>query len=122
MTSLRGKRILIVEDEALVAIMIEDILADCGAIVVGSKRTIEDGLAFAKEEAMDAAILDVNVRGSRIDPIVEALAARGIPFLLATGYGKVELSNGQTPTFIEKPYTPENLAKGLTMVLERNKE
>jgi DNA-binding response OmpR family regulator len=120
MTSLTGKRILIVEDEALVALMVEDILAEYGAIIIGSKRTVEDGLALAKTADIDAAVLDVNVRGHRIDPVVDVLAARGIPFLLATGYGKVELPNGQNAICIEKPYTPENLAKGLATVLQQN--
>jgi DNA-binding NtrC family response regulator len=120
MTSLQGKRILVVEDEAIVALMVEDILGDCGATVVGSARTIEEGMAMATSEDLDAAVLDVNVRGLRIDPIVEVLTARGIPFLLATGYGKVEFANGQHALHIEKPYTPENLAKGLANALQLN--
>lgn len=118
MTSLQGKRILVVEDEAIVALMVEDILGDCGATVVGSARTIEEGMAMATREDLDAAVLDVNVRGLRIDPIVEVLTARGIPFLLATGYSKVEFANGQHALHIEKPYTPENLAKSLANALQ----
>jgi len=120
MISLQGKRILVVEDEAIVALMVEDILGDYGATVVGSARTIEEGLSLAKTANLDAAVLDVNVRGLRIDPIVEVLAARGIPYLLATGYGKVEFANGRNALHIEKPYTPENLANGLANALQLN--
>jgi len=120
MISLQGKRILVVEDEAIVALMVEDILGDYGAMVVGSARTIEEGLALAKTADLDAAVLDVNVRGLRIDPIVEVLTARGIPYLLATGYGKVEFANGRNALHIEKPYTPENLANGLANALQLN--
>lgn len=120
MISLQGKRILVVEDEAIVALMVEDILGECGATVVGSARTIEDGLSVAKTVDLDAAVLDVNVRGLRIDPIVEVLTARGIPFLLATGYGKVEFANGRNAPHIEKPYTPENLAIGLANAIQLN--
>ena len=117
MKPLLGKRILVVEDEAIVALMVEDILDECGAIVVGSARTIEDGMAIAESAHFDAAVLDVNVRGLRVDPIVEKLTERGIPYLLATGYDKVEFANGQAALHIEKPYTPESLANGLSKAL-----
>jgi len=114
---LKGKRILVVEDEALIAVMVEDMLMDMGSDVVGPAATIEAALALARAEAIDAAILDVNVRGERIDPVADALMARGVPVLFATGYGEVKLASGATATVIDKPYTQEKLARGLALAM-----
>lgn len=112
---LKGKRILVVEDEALIAVMVEDMLRDLGSDVVGPAATIEAALALVGTEVIDAAILDVNVRGERIDPVAEALFARGIPVLFATGYGEVRLASGAKATVIDKPYTQDKLARGLAL-------
>lgn len=114
---LKGKRILVVEDEALIAVMVEDMLMDMGSDVVGPAATIEAALALARAEAIDAAILDVNVRGERIDPVADVLMARGVPVLFATGYGEVKLASGATATVIDKPYTQEKLARGLALAM-----
>ena len=114
---LKGKRILVVEDEALIAVMVEDMLMDMGSDVVGPAATIEAALTLARAEAIDAAILDVNVRGERIDPVADALMARGVPVLFATGYGEVKLASGATATVIDKPYTQEKLARGLALAM-----
>jgi two-component SAPR family response regulator len=113
---LRGKRVLVVEDEALIAVMVEDMLLEMGSEVVGPAVTIEGALALARQETLDAAVLDVNVRGERIDPVAEALMARGVPMLFATGYGEVRLASGMP--VIDKPYTQEKLARGLAAVMD----
>lgn len=115
---LKGKRILVVEDEALIAVMVEDMLAEMGTEVVGPAATIEQALTLARAEAIDGAVLDVNVRGERIDPVAEALASRGIPMLFATGYGEVRLASGAATTVIDKPYTQEKLARGLAAAMK----
>ena len=122
---LKGKRILVVEDEALIAVMVEDMLTEMGSVVVGPAATIEQALALARTGEIDGAVLDVNVRGERIDPVAEALAERGVPMLFATGYGEVRLASGATTTVIDKPYTQDKLARGLaaamgTAALRRN--
>ena len=114
---LKGKRILVVEDEALIAVMVEDMLIEMGAVVIGPAATIESALELARREELDAAVLDVNVRGERIDPVAEALIARGIPVLFATGYGEVRLASGVKTTVIDKPYTQEKLARGLAAAM-----
>lgn len=114
---LAGKRILVVEDEALIAVMVEDMLIELGSEVVGPAATIQAALALAEKEALDAAILDVNVRGERIDPVAEALFARGIPVLFATGYGEVRLASGMAASVIDKPYTLDKLARGLAVAM-----
>ncbi len=114
---LKGKRILVVEDEALIAVMVEDMLVDMGAEVVGPAATIDDAVELARNEALDAAVLDVNVRGQRIDPVADTLMARGVPVLFATGYGEVKLASGAQATVIDKPYTQDKLARGIAAAM-----
>jgi DNA-binding response OmpR family regulator len=82
-----GLRILIVEDEMLIALTIEDVVRDGGGEIVGPVGTLEKALKFAKEGEFDAAILDVTVRGGKVFPVAELLLGRGIPFAFASGYG-----------------------------------
>jgi two-component SAPR family response regulator len=115
---LKGKRILVVEDEALIAVMVEDMLVEMGGEVVGPAATIDDALALAQREILDVAVLDVNVRGRRIDPVAEALMARGVPVLFATGYGEVRLASGAPVTVIDKPYTQDKLSRGIAAAMK----
>jgi two-component SAPR family response regulator len=115
---LKGKRILVVEDEALIAVMVEDMLIEMGGEVIGPAATIDDALDMAREQTLDAAVLDVNVRGQRIDPVAEALMARGVPVLFATGYGEVRLASGAPATVIDKPYTQDKLSRGIAAAIK----
>src|SRR5215469_12275293 len=85
-SELRGLRILIVEDNFLVADTICEVLADRGCEVVGPVPSLERGWKLAQEEALDGAVLDVNLAGEASFPLADALAKRGIPFLFLTGY------------------------------------
>ena len=88
MTAFGGKlRILIVEDEALVAMLIEDVLADLGHEVVGVAGRLDQALTLAREREMDFAILDLNLNGLNTYAIADVLKQRGVPFIFATGYG-----------------------------------
>ena len=102
-----GRRVLVVEDESLVAMLLETILEDMGCVPVGPAATVEEGLQMASEgDPVDAALLDVNVAGKQVFPIAEALKARGVPFVFSTGYGEGGLPDqwrGQ-PT-LQKPFT-----------------
>ena len=101
-----GRRVLVVEDEALVAMLLETILEDMGCMAVGPAATVDEGLRMAADEAVDAALLDVNVAGRQVFPIAEALRERGVPFVFSTGYGEGGLPDewrGQ-PT-LQKPFT-----------------
>jgi CheY-like chemotaxis protein len=82
-----GLRILVVEDEFLVALELEQLLGGRGCQVVGPAPSVGRALALLGVERVDAAVLDVNVDGGRVTPVAEALKAREIPFVLATGYG-----------------------------------
>ena len=102
-----GRRVLIVEDESLVAMLLETILEDMGCVPVGPAATVEEGLQVAGgDESLDAALLDVNVAGKQVFPIAEALKARGVPFVCSTGYGEGGLPDewrGQAT--LQKPFT-----------------
>ncbi|MFO1081532.1 MAG: HWE histidine kinase domain-containing protein [Reyranellaceae bacterium] len=88
---LAGLRILVVEDELLVSMLIEEILAGFGAEVVGPHVRLADGLAAARGEGFDGALLDINLAGESADPIADLLLARGVPFVFITGYQRESL-------------------------------
>jgi CheY-like chemotaxis protein len=102
-----GRRVLIVEDESLVAMLLETILEDMCCTPVGPAATVDEGLQMvAGDEPLDAALLDVNVAGRQVFPIAEALRARGVPFVFSTGYGEGGLPDewrGQST--LQKPFT-----------------
>ncbi len=89
--SLEGKRILVVEDEMLVALLIEDMLADLGCVILGPFNTVAKALSAATTEGFDLALLDVNIAGEKVYPVADALTARHIPFLFLSGYGETAI-------------------------------
>lgn len=111
---LRGKRVLVVEDEMLVALNLEDLLVDLGAEVVGPAMRLETALDLARSERLDVAVLDINLHGGRSYPVAEVLRDRGLPFIFATGYGHAEGSEAfaHVPT-LTKPYRSGELAAAL---------
>lgn len=84
---LAGLRILIVEDEFMVAIHIEMLLEDCGCEVAGIATTVQEALVFVGVGQLDGVLLDGNLNGDSSAPVARELLARSIPFVLATGYG-----------------------------------
>lgn len=112
---LSGRRILVVEDESLVAMLLETILEDMGCSTIGPVSNIEDGLSAVRDEiVMDAALLDVNVAGQQVFPVARALADRGVPFVFSTGYGAGGLPDEwrERPT-IQKPFTESMVCEAL---------
>ncbi|CAA7614938.1 response regulator [Magnetospirillum sp. UT-4] len=83
-----GRRVLVIEDEMMVAMGLEMALEDAGYDVVGPFGRLDQALDAACNERMDVALLDVNVRGEDIFPVADILAARGIPYVFLTGYGR----------------------------------
>ena len=100
-------RVLLVEDEALIAMLIEDQLIELGFDVVGPAATATQAIALCEEEKIDGAVLDINLGGGqRSDSVAELLAAKSIPFVFVTGYG----SSGVDRRFayagvLQKPFT-----------------
>jgi CheY-like chemotaxis protein len=114
---LAGLRVMVVEDEALVAMLVEDILIDLGCVVVGVAGTLAHGLTMANDRdlAIDGAMLDVNLGGDKVFAIADVLLGRGIPFVFATGYGM----QGLLPRYagypvIAKPFRLEPLKAVIT--------
>jgi len=118
MKPLEGKRVLLVEDEYLVAAMAADMLTDLGVAVAGPAGTIAEGSRIAQNEALDAAVLDVNIKGDRSFGIAEVLQARGIPVVFATGYGDKPFERLPGAVTIDKPYLQETLAEVLARALK----
>ena len=119
---LKGRRLLIVEDEALVALSIQDMLHAMGCLVVGTASNLHRGLAIACNESVviDGAVLDINLSGEQVYPVAERLKTRGVPFIFSTGYGHA----GRAPSFahvptLNKPYEAEDLEELLVSVLIR---
>jgi CheY-like chemotaxis protein len=103
---LQGCRVLIVEDEYLLADDLSQALADVGVQVLGPVASVEDGMTLIGSEAsIDAAVLDVNLRGDMVFPVADALLSRGIPFAFATGYDEWALPErfANAPR-VEKPF------------------
>ena len=119
MSSLVGKRILVIEDEALVAAMIEDMLAAVGATVIGPASSVAEGLVLAAQEDIDAAVLDVNIRGETIDTVADLLRARRVPIVFATGYGESTAAAVRDDHVLDKPYSQGALTRAVAGVLNR---
>ena len=85
----QAKRILVVEDEPMIRMLLEDMLGELGYTVVAEAARIEEALEATKNADFDVAILDANLNGEPASPVADALVARGTPFVFATGYGSV---------------------------------
>ena len=117
-TDLNGLRVLVVEDEAAISLLLEDMLLDLGCEVIGPAGRLAIALDIAANEAFDLAILDVNIAGESIYPLVEALEARKVPFVFSTGYG----SGGIKDTYrdrpvVQKPFAQADLRETLLTAL-----
>jgi CheY-like chemotaxis protein len=106
-------RILVVEDEPMIAFALEDLLVDLGYDPVGPAYRLRDALALAAAEPLDAAVLDVNLNEERSYAVAELLSARGVPSLFATGYAEGGLEWKGEAAVIAKPYGRDQLARAL---------
>lgn len=109
---MKGLRILLVEDEELVALALEDMLIDMGSKVVGPAYSLSEALTLIDSAEIDGAILDVNLGGERVYPVADILAARHIPFVFITGYGSAGLRDlDRNRPVLQKPYRADSLAE-----------
>ena len=116
---LSGRRVLVVEDESLVAMLLETILEDMGCTPVGPASNVDEGEAIARDTVnLDAALLDVNLAGRQVFPVAAVLKARGVPFVFSTGYGESGLPDEWrgNPT-IQKPFTEAAVRDALMQAL-----
>lgn len=109
---LTGLRVLVVEDENLVALLLEDMLAELGHTVIGPVARVKKALDMIQREEIDIAILDVNVNGENTYSIAEVLAARDVPFFFSTGYDRKSLNEQhQDHPILQKPFQRHDLEK-----------
>ena len=117
--AIQGRRILVVEDEYLIADEIAGVLQDAGAEVLGPVPSVANALSLiAAEDRIDGALLDVNVRNKAIWPVVDVLLARGVPLVLATGYDPGAIPHGYAHLArCEKPTSAKDLARALARIV-----
>ncbi len=116
--SLEGVRVLVVEDEALVAMLLEQMLEDLGCTVAGVASHVAAAVELVHSTEMDVAILDVNLAGLLADPVAEALDERKAPIIFASGYGREGLSEPwRDRPVLPKPFRLEELRLALLNVL-----
>lgn len=116
---LRGARVLIVEDAVLLALELETGLSEAGAEVIGPAYELEEAMALL-DKPIDAAVLDANLNGRSVTPVAEVLAARGVPFVFATGYGEAGgAPSGFDAPIIRKPYDVTQVAMAVAQLLKR---
>jgi len=110
-------RVLVVEDEPIVAMLLEDYLIELGHHVVGPVSTVSDALARIAGDPFDFAVLDVNLGGERSDAVAAALDAIGRPYIFATGYGRQGLGDENERIVLQKPYRLEQIADALARAI-----
>jgi CheY-like chemotaxis protein len=117
---LEGKRILIVDDEFMIALMAEEMVREFGATPVGPASTIDEAMELVKSGGFDAALLDVNLNGVQSEVVARELRRQHIPFVVVTGYGAVKWAEADTPVLM-KPYDGGAICRALSRALEISK-
>lgn len=114
---LSGRRVLVVEDEMMVLMQTEDLLADIGCVSVAA-ATVAKAIALINEQRFDVAILDMNLGGDMTFAVADALIAHDVPFLFATGYvGDTMESDYRDRPMLKKPFRPHHLTDALARLL-----
>ena len=117
MTGRTAKRVLIVEDDVLIALHLEDLLTALGHEVVGQATRVEKAMEIVRDCDIDFAVLDINVAGTQSFPVADILRQRGIPFAFASGYGSEGLMDGYRDfPALRKPYSQEDLEGTIAQV------
>jgi len=116
-----GKRVFVVEDESMIRMLLEGMLTDLGHTVAAEAGGIDEAVALAKKETFDVAVLDVNLNGHPVTPVVEILVERGVPFIFASGYGQrgVPEVYRAIPT-LQKPFQADALARAIETAIAGN--
>jgi len=113
----QAKRILVVEDEPMIRMLLEDMLDELGYTVAAEAAHIDEALEATKNADFDLAILDANLNGEPASPVADALVTRGTPFVFATGYGQLPEPYRGRPT-LTKPFQMDGLKQMLQSALD----
>ena len=117
---LSGRRVLVVEDEMMVLMMIEDMLADLGCESVSAAAKVDQAIALIDAQDFDAALVDMNLNGTKSHAVADALAVRKVPFAFSTGYSGHDMRDGyRDRPVLKKPFRDEELAAILTRLFAR---
>ena len=118
MTSLSGVRVLVVEDEAPILMLVTDLLEEFGCQVTGTAGNLARALELAAAWVFDLALLDVNLAGERVFPVADLLAGRGVPFVFVTGYGVAGLRDDlKARPVVTKPFAAHDLYERIAAAL-----
>jgi DNA-binding response OmpR family regulator len=116
--SAKGLRVFLVEDEAMIRMMVVDMIEELGHVVAAEAGQIDQALELAQKADFDLAILDVNLKGKLITPVAELIKARGRPIIFATGYGSDGLPEGfRDLPALPKPFQLETLAAAIDSLI-----
>lgn len=122
MPSLAGQKVLVVEDEAITALMVEAALLNEGADVIGPASTVQQALALLKQHTPDVATLDLNLNGELATKVANALNALNVPFLIVSAYSNRDhLQLPLAAGVVQKPYSPESVIAAVVAILAKRK-
>lgn len=117
--TLTGRRVLIVEDDETISALMETTLEEAQCAVVGPCRDVASALAAAETEAFDVAVLDIDLAGEMVFPVAEALDARGVPFMLLSGYGDTAVPDDRPAWPVcAKPFKLDELVQRLGRLID----
>jgi CheY-like chemotaxis protein len=120
--SLKGSRILVVEDSPVVGPFTADVLGELGCEVVGPAPNMAAARELVEEAAFDAALMDVHIRGERVFPLCEMLDAKGVPYVLTSGYGDWQVPEKlEKRPRLQKPYTIAQVEKALKKLMRQKR-
>lgn len=118
---LSRRRVLVVEDEMIVAMLLEDLLTELilGCEIIGPAANVEQALKMIETAGvLHAAVLDINLNGVKSYPVADELAARNVPFVFSTGYGRKSLHNGYSSSpLLQKPFSLQEISDAITELL-----
>jgi CheY-like chemotaxis protein len=121
--NLRRCKVLVVEDEMMIAMLIEDMLEELGCELIGPASKVERALELIASETIEIALLDVNLDGQATDAVAYELQRKGIPFVFATGYGATGVPKQHNDrTVLQKPFQKRDLAIALSIAIDRQSD
>jgi CheY-like chemotaxis protein len=115
-----GRRVLVVEDEPMIRLLLDDMLTDLGYTMAAEAGRLDEALVVARQGEFDIAILDVNLDGQPITPVVDVLVARGVPFVFVSGYARrgIPEAHSKAP-LLQKPFRADGLERALATVARK---
>jgi len=119
MSTVTVLRVLLVEDESIVAMMVADLLEELGHVVAGAASTLEDAVVKAASLEFDVALLDLNLNGRQSKPVVAILQRRELPFVFTTGYGSAMTAELAEVPVLRKPFLIGDLQDVLQQAIKK---